>query len=103
MMNGDKIALVHVCDFGISTMYDHADWYVLRDNNVCAGDFVVVNGKFVEETHLYIGYVGAVSTISGEDDDIFSGYEVVSRIVASGKTYKKPMLISEHERRFEKP
>lgn len=93
-----KLALIHLCDYGINTMYDNSDWYLFFDDNIDDGDFVVVDGYLNDKRQLLIGYVEQVTI--GEAYHA-GGRMVVSRIVASGSLYNKPQLISEYNKRFE--
>lgn len=98
-----KIALVHLCNWGMATevMNRKGNWFRVQDDNISAGDFVVVENFIPMGTRrvLSIGYVSKITTnrVEGFDETKQPQLNVMSRVLASGKIFKKPIFEDEYK------
>jgi hypothetical protein len=101
MNNKDqKIAMVHLCNWGSHTavMSRKGMWFKVRDDNISAGDFVVVESFLPMSMHrvLVIGYVSKITSVGIERTDE-PNLNVMSRVLASGLIFKKPIFEDEYK------
>jgi hypothetical protein len=97
-----KIALVHQCNWGMATevMSRKGYWFRVYDDNISAGDFVVTENFLPMSTKrvLTIGYVSKITTngIEGLEESKYPIMNVITRVVASGQVFKKPIFEDEY-------
>ena len=95
-----KIAMAHLCNWGSHTavMSRKGAWFKVRDDNISAGDFVVVESFLPMSTTrvLVIGYVSKITSVGIERTDE-PNLNVMSRVLSSGLIFKKPIFEDEYK------